>query len=96
MARSKALNEVVAEELERIDPADQEQLVFSVIDTAATFFEGFDTDFGIQYRDSDNIIFGGLNRIVWSPLKGFRIDRDYCTPDFIAQFDKIMSGTQQQ
>ena len=32
-------------------------------------------------------VFGGTNRLLWSPAFGFRPDKSYCTKEFLAKFD---------
>jgi hypothetical protein len=32
------------------------------------------------------VVFGSVNRIIWRISTGFRIDKGYCTPEFIQKF----------
>jgi hypothetical protein len=47
-------------------------------------------DFCIQFVDVDCIIFGSVNRVKWTPKRGFSIDRSYCTKKFIEHYERIM------
>lgn len=41
-------------------------------------------DFCVQEVSMGYIIFGGTNRVVWRINTGFRIDRSYCSANFLA------------
>lgn len=71
-----------------------EGIAFSVIETARELFEaiGHLEDFGIQYASDQRIIFGGLNRVIWSIKKGFRVDPNLSTEDFKALFEKELQS----
>lgn len=43
-------------------------------------------DFCVQHVGSEAVVFGGTNRIIWSPTGGFRLDSDYCTERFKQAF----------
>ena len=34
-------------------------------------------------------VFGGTNRLIYSPVHGFRMDESYCTPTFRERFNKL-------
>jgi hypothetical protein len=60
-----------------------------VIVDASKFWEEEPEDFCVQHVAATSIIFGGRNRIVWTPSRGFVIDLPYCGPAFIEHFRKI-------
>lgn len=47
------------------------------------------SDFTLQLVSDDCVIFGGTNRLVWSPFYGFRPDRAYCTERFLSHYEKL-------
>ena len=67
----------------------QETLGQEVEEIALCIFAacGAESDYCIQ----TGTVFGGTNRLILS-THGWRIDRGYCTPEFIAKFDAMMGG----
>ena len=61
-----------------------------VIDQAEHIFEmcGASNDFCVQSVGAV-AVFGGTNRLTWSPVYGWRLDRAYCTARFIAKYDEL-------
>jgi hypothetical protein len=61
-----------------------------VIEYAESLFEnaGCPDDFCIQSVSSFSVVFGGVNRLIWSPIRGFRCDTSYCTQKFIDTLKK--------
>jgi hypothetical protein len=59
-----------------------------VIDQAEIIFKkcNAESDFCLQAIGS-RVVFGGTNRVFFSPLQGFTIDPDYCTPNFRKLFE---------
>jgi hypothetical protein len=53
-----------------------------VAEAAAVYFEVCPEDFGVQYV-GEAVVFGGTNRLIWTPAQGFRPDREYCSPAFL-------------
>lgn len=50
-------------------------------------------DFCVQYDNFPiSIVYGGTNRVVWSPKHGFWVDKPYCSDRFIEHFEKVMNG----
>lgn len=49
---------------------------------------GAGEDFCLQCVGSV-VVFGGRNRLLWSPNHGFRCDSDYCTKNFIANMQMV-------
>lgn len=47
------------------------------------------TDFCVQHIGTETVVFGGTNRLVWSPFAGFVPDRAYCTEKFLAHYATI-------
>ena len=64
-------------------------LLFEVIDTAEYLYNtaGFKSDFCVQHISNSVIIFGGHNRVIWSPLNGYRVDSSCCRDEFIEKFN---------
>ena len=66
-------------------------LLFDVIDTAEYLYNtaGFENDFCVQHIPNSVIIFGGWNRVIWSPLNGYRVDSSSCREEFIEKFNNV-------
>ena len=66
-------------------------LLYDVIDTAQYLYEkaGFKDDFCVQHITNSVIIFGGWNRVIWSPLNGYRVDSSSCREEFIEKFNNV-------
>lgn len=64
-----------------------------VILAAEEIFElaGCKQDFCIQHV-GECAVFGGSNRLLWSPVKGFRYDAPYCSPRFLKAFGQWMGA----
>jgi hypothetical protein len=61
------------------------QLGEVVLDQAEALFEscGYAEDFCVQFIGHDHAIFGGANRVIWTPAKGFHPLRGSCTTAFL-------------
>ena len=68
----------------------KEDLPELLLEAAAELWEECPNDFGIQLINDICIVFGGTNRVIWTFKYGFRIDRPYCTAQFIDHYDKLM------
>jgi hypothetical protein len=78
----------IAEELNK--HIGNEVLAYLIAESAGVYWEKTQVeDFGLQFFDAENIVFGGTNRLIWSPSKGFRPDRGYCTAKFLKHYDSI-------
>lgn len=66
--------------------AGEGELCYELARAAASFFECCPSDFCLQHGTGASFVFGGTNRLVWTPLGGFKPDRPYCTANFLAQF----------
>ena len=57
--------------------ADEEDIGIIVIEKARYIFEklGCEDDFCIQYVGGSSVVFGGVNRLLWTPRFGFKDDR---------------------
>ena len=62
-----------------------------VAEAASELFNdcGASDDFCIQHV-GQRAVFGGRNRVIFDPIKGFFLDVNYCTDQFIAKFDRII------
>lgn len=66
-----------------------QELIWGVIEGAAMYFKDYPRDFGIQHSSSNTIVFGGSNRLIWSPVSGYSADRSYCSSLFLMNHDKL-------
>ncbi|MDA8137015.1 MAG: hypothetical protein M0036_00055 [Desulfobacteraceae bacterium] len=68
------------------DPTDREliDLGMAVYEAAKELFEacGAGEDFCVQHLSGTSAVFGGTNRVIWSPVAGFTLDASYCTERF--------------
>lgn len=58
---------------------------YEVYETARYIYEYCTDDpseFCIQHSSPGRTIFGSINRMAWSPLKGFEVIWESCTPKF--------------
>ena len=67
--------------------ADEEDIGIIVIEKARYIFEklGCEDDFCIQYVGGSSVVFGGVNRLLWTPRFGFKLD-PASNPEFVAGF----------
>jgi len=69
---------------------DTGALVYNIIEAAATYFEECPEDFCLQnFNGYDCFVFGGTNRLIWTPLRGFKPDPSYCTKQFLDHATKV-------
>jgi hypothetical protein len=60
-------------------------IMSELIRTAARYWDGFDADdFCVQHVSPDGIVFGSVNRLIWTPKTGFYPDAQDCNPMFLA------------
>ena len=73
----------------QIHDRDGVEIYWFIAETCRNIFKDCmaENDFCLQYSSYNMIIFGGTNRILWDPVKGFRPDHGYCTADFIRRFE---------
>lgn len=66
------------------------QLGWMVIDAAKDVFIdcGAEDDFCVQHVTPVSAVFGGTNRVIWTPANGFRIDESFCTSRFKARWSE--------
>jgi len=64
--------------------ANSEEILFDIAAEAYEIWEaaGCTYDFCVQLVAGDCIVFGAVNRVVWTVKRGFRIDKSYCTERF--------------
>ncbi len=69
-----------------MSPLDAELMEIGemVYDRAEELFAnaGESNDFCVQYMGGE-VIFGGLQRLRWNPINGFRIDKQHSSENFI-------------
>ena len=80
----------ITEQLER----DWGEIVLSIVDEAREIFRecGDEDDFGLQHAAGGGIVFGGTNRLLWTPGGGFRPDASYCSSRFLERFNAALYG----
>ena len=74
------------------DPNNQLIVMGELIEIEAqNIFErcGAFSDFCVQHVGSLAAIFGGVNRVIFSPRTGWRVDRSYCSSRFLEAWDSI-------
>ena len=61
------------------------EIIDVIIEDAYEYWERANNvdDFCIQSLGLGVIVFGGFNRVQWSVKNGFRIDKNYCTSNFL-------------
>jgi len=68
---------------------EPEAMALSISQAAAVYFDDCLDDFCVQHVGTATIIFGGGNRLLWTAKAGFYPDKGYCSPEFLARFEKI-------
>lgn len=68
-----------------------EEIVWEIVAQAMKLWEESPYDFCIQSVSPDSIVFGSVNRVVWT-IHGFSCEESYCTERFIAHFKEIEGG----
>lgn len=65
-----------------------QELGIMVFEAASELFDkmGYSGDFCVQSIGFNCIVFGGTNRVIWSPVNGFSLDVGYCSDKFIKAF----------
>ena len=64
-----------------------------VVELAAEIWDdgpGLREDFCLQHESFPTLVFGGVNRVVWTPRHGFRISESHCTERFKKRFAEWM------
>ncbi len=81
------MNQQLTKALESTDQL--QKLGMLLVDAAFGVFEraGCPNDFCIQ-DIGRCAVFGGTNRLIWSPGRSFYPDRSYCTPKFLEYWDR--------
>ena len=62
---------------------------YSLTKAASIYFVHCPDDFCIQHVGAEVVIFGGTNRLRWSPAHGFVPDPLYCTENFMVTYKGI-------
>lgn len=81
---SQKLEDKVSDCLARFDRSTFDVILWEVLKSAAEHWVGLDEDdFCVQAAFGECLVFGGTNRLIWSPRRGFYPDKSYCTERFI-------------
>ena len=82
------------QKFDQISEEDKEQISMMIIDRALHLFEecGQIDDFCVQAIGFNCVIFGGINRVHWGLNVGFWADEDYCTDQFIENFNLALKN----
>jgi len=88
---SKKLQDKITRIEENFDHTELQFMADAIFEAAACYWLGLDEDdFCLQSSGGgEMLVFGGTNRLRWTPWQGFQPDRSYCTPSFLANFDRI-------
>ena len=65
-----------------------EELTYIIVYEAAKYFAECPEDFCLQSVGYNCIIFGGTNRLIWTP-NGFAPDISYCTEKFLKYYSGL-------
>tara|TARA_Y100000034_G_C6623727_1_gene271998 strand:+ start:82 stop:366 length:285 start_codon:yes stop_codon:yes gene_type:complete len=81
--------DILGERIEQVRVDDFEGIANLVIEKAGVLFAECNEarDFCIQNVSGNSVVFGGLNRVIWHPARGFKCDEPYCSDDFIERFN---------
>lgn len=63
-----------------------------IVCEAARYFEHCPDDFCLQMGHEEGLIFGGTNRLIWRPERGYRPDPGYCTERFLEHAAQLEPG----
>ena len=66
-----------------IQQLDSSQVVGALIERALWFFEECPEDFCVQLQTGGGVVFGGTNRVTWTPTCGLWPEPSYCTSKFL-------------
>jgi len=66
------------------------EIIDLIIEEAYAYWERANcvSDFCVQHIGLGGIVFGGSNRLCWSFTQGFRIDKSYCSENFLKANEK--------
>ena len=68
-----------------------DHLLTHLVSEAAVYFEECPDDFCLQHVGAESLVFGGTNRLIWSPLRSFFPDPTYCTKRFLLHALQVKS-----
>lgn len=97
MTHRQALDKSCDLILARFAPEYALELLAEIVAQASNFWyaDGIDPgDFCLQSNPtsfSGAIVFGGTNRLIWSPRNGFHPDQSYCNPRFLEHAKHLRS-----
>ena len=60
--------------------------LYGIVRGASVYWRLCPDDFCFQNADGEIIVFGSVNRIVWSPTFGYQISSLHCTPAFRTRY----------
>lgn len=78
-------------QLTLFQPEIKDTLLEAIADAAANFFEDTPEDFCVHHVTYDTIVFGGTNRLIWSPHQGFRPDAEHCSKEFLLHWQRTIT-----
>jgi len=82
------LERAIIEASERLAEAEAPLIAAAVVEAAALYWAENPGDFGVQSASGGVIVFGGSNRVRWSPLTGFVL-LDQHSPPFAEHFARV-------
>lgn len=89
-AAKKRVYESLCEIRETVVDSEAAVLLWHVVEGASVYWAENPMDFILQSGDGGNtVVFGGYNRITWSPAGGYQMHRYSCTEAFIERYLSI-------
>lgn len=74
-----------------ISPKACQNIGEMLCDAAFTIFADCEaeSDFCVQHVAPDSVVFGGTNRVLFHPERGFHPDPSYCTRRFLKKWEEV-------
>ena len=85
MDRAKVITRISNEWIKIIDNMLSVEIIDLLVEEAYSYWDRANCqyDFCVQSVGLGIIVFGGTNRLIWSYQHGFKIDKSYCSPNFL-------------
>ncbi len=85
---TQKLEDKVASIEENYDHSNKDFVIDEVLRWAAFYWLGLnEDDFCLQSGGGEVMVFGGLNRLIWTPSRGYQVDTG--SPQFKARYEGI-------
>ena len=85
MNRAKAITKISSEWITELKSQLSVEIIDLIVEEAYGFWDRANCqyDFCVQNVGLGHIVFGGTNRLIWSYQHGFKMDKSYCSPNFL-------------